>query len=123
VILETAGVLIAGGGLYDLLTPKLPSNLASICSGNARVEKLMRELLRALGGALLAIGGTLSALIGFCGRPPSHAVLIIALILVLPSEGVNAVEMYRVGSPYQIPLGFVALTIIGVLLSWPHAAH
>ena len=122
-ILETAGVLIAGGGLYDLLTPKLPPNLASICSGHARAEKLVRELLRALGGALLAIGAALSALIGFWGRPPSHTVLIIAIILVLPSEGVNAVGMYRVGSSYQIPLGFVALTIIGVLLSWPNAAH
>jgi hypothetical protein len=49
--------------------------------------------------------------------------LIIVLILVLPAEGVNALGMYRVGSPYQIPLGFLALTIIGVLLCWPHAAH
>jgi uncharacterized membrane protein len=123
VILETAGVMIAGGGLYDLLTPKLPPNLASICSGNARAEKLVRELLRALGGALLAIGVTVAVLIGFCGHPISHFILIVTLILVLPAEGVNALGMYRVRSPYQIPLGFVALTIIGVLLSWPHASH
>ncbi len=123
VILELAGVLIAGGGLYDLFTPMLPPNLASTCSGNPRAERLVRELLRALGGALFAIGATVAVLVGLCGHPTSHTVLIIVLILVLPAEGANAFGMYRVASPYQIPLGFVALTIIGEFLCWPHALH
>jgi len=121
VILETAGVFIAVGGLYDLLMPHLPPNLTAICAGNVLVERLVRELLRALGGALVAVGTTTSVLVAMCGRPLSHFVLILTLVLVLPAEGVNALGMYRVKSPYQIPLAFVALALIGVLLSWPRA--
>jgi hypothetical protein len=118
-MLVTAGVLIACGGLYDLFAPKLPPNLVLICFGNRHAEKLARELLRALGGALFAIGATVAVLVGMCGQPTSRSVLIIILILVLPAEGANALGMHRVGSSYQIPLGFIALTMIGVFLSWP----
>jgi hypothetical protein len=121
-MLETVGVLIAAGGLYDLATPRLPRNLVAICAGNARAETLARELLRALGGALIAIGVTVTMLVGMCGPSPSHFVLVIVLVLVLPAEGANAFGMYRVRSPFYFPLAFLLLTLAGVLLSW-HAAH
>lgn len=72
---------------------------------------------------MVAIGATTTILIAMCGRPVSHFVLIVALILVLPAEGMNALGMYRVGSPYQVPLAFAALALIGVFLCWPHALH
>ena len=56
IILELAGGLIIAGGIFDLFTPHLPSNLAAICGDNDAVKKLTRELLRALGGSLVAIG-------------------------------------------------------------------
>ena len=114
-------MLIACGGLYDLFTPHLSPNLLSICAGNAAAERLVRELLRALGGALVAIGVTVTLLVSLCGHPVSHFILIVTLILVLPAEGVNALSMYRVRSPYQVPLAFAVLTLIGVLLSWSRA--
>jgi len=123
ILITLSGVLIAFGGLYDLLTPRLPLNLALTCAGNKHTERLVRELLRALGGALLAIGITVALLPSICGYPISHTVLTIVLILVVPAEGANAFGMYRVGSPYQVPLSFVVLTTIGVILSWSSTIH
>jgi hypothetical protein len=123
ILIIVSGVLIAFGGLYDLLAPRLPLNLALICAGNRNAEKLVRELLRALGGALFAIGMTIALLAVLCGYPISHTVLIVVFVLVVPAEGTNAVGMYRVGSPYQIPLSFSALTILGVILSWSSKIH
>ncbi len=39
------------------------------------------------------------------------------LLLVLPSEGLNAVGMRRVSSPYYIPIGFILLTVVGVTMA------
>jgi hypothetical protein len=47
--------------------------------------------------------------------------LVLILILVLPAEGINAFCMYRVGSPFYIPLTFVLLTVAGVGLAWVRA--
>jgi hypothetical protein len=44
-----------------------------------------------------------------------HAITLI-LVLVLPSEGMNAVGMRRVGSPYVMPLFFILLTVAGAAL-------
>jgi hypothetical protein len=118
ILLITSGALIAMGGLYDLLTPKLPLHLSLICAGNIGAEKLVRELLRALGGSLLAIGLLVAILAAMCGYPLSHTVLIFTLVLVLPAEGANAFGMRRVGSPYLIPLAFAALAVAGVIFSW-----
>jgi hypothetical protein len=113
-------VLIAVGGAYDLLTPALPSNLAVICRDNRESAKIVRELLRALGAALIAIGTSIVVLLASSGNPVPRRDLIIVLLLVLPTEGINALGMYRVRSPYQIPLAFAALTVAGVVLTWSH---
>jgi hypothetical protein len=98
--------------------PKLPQNLTVICGSNERAHKLVRELLRALGGSLVAIGATVAILINEPVIPGRHRTLGIVLLLVLPSEGINAVAMYRVGSPFFVPLAFIVLTVVGVLLAW-----
>ena len=38
------------------------------------------------------------------------------LILIGVSEGINASQMWRFGSPYYAPLAFVALAVVGVML-------
>jgi len=116
IVLELAAALITLGGLYDLLTPKLPPNLLAICGGNAQAANLVRELLRALGGALIAIGLTVGALAAGFGPRDRRQALALILTLVIPYEGINSFCMYRVGSPFYIPLGFLLLTLIGVLL-------
>ncbi len=119
ILLEAAATLITLGGLYDLLTPRLPPNLVAQCRGDAQSIRLARELLRALGGALTAIGIAV-AILGMAAHPHltrQSALLILAL--VLPAEGINSLCMYRVGSPFYIPLAFALLTLAGVLLSWP----
>jgi hypothetical protein len=115
-VLGIAGLLIGAGGLFDLLTPKLPQNLAAACAGNQRAEKLMRELLRALGGALAAIGAAILAIV-IVSRTLSGFEIALILILVAPAETINAACMVRAGSPWQYPASFVAITLIGALLA------
>ncbi len=114
IALILAGTGIALGGLYDLYTPRLPLNLASKCSGNEPASIVVRELLRALGACLVAIGAVV-VILAVRGRDPDSLLLI--LILVLPSETVNAVGMYRAGSRYVIPLVFILLTLLGSALA------
>jgi hypothetical protein len=116
VVLNSAGALIVLGGFYDLLVPKLPSNLVAWCGDSEPARKLVRELLRALGGSLVAIGGTVALLVN--EFPDRRRTLVTVLLLVLPSEGVNSVSMYRVGSPFFVPLAIVGVTIVGVFLAW-----
>jgi hypothetical protein len=116
VILLVAGFLIAAGGLYDLLTPRLPANLAAICADSEAAPKLVRELLRALGGALVAIGAAVVLLVIWRGPALTRFDLALILVLVLPAEGVNAMAMRRVRSPWQIPAAFVVLTLSGAIL-------
>lgn len=117
IVLEITGVLIALGGLYDLFTPTLPAHLAAICGAHDRSSALVREMLGALGGCLIAIGFTVSILASGLTAQNASEILALILILVLPSEGFNALGMHRVGAPYYIPLLLIALTLYGVLLT------
>ena len=116
IMLYCAAALIALGGLYDVFVPRLPSNLVAMCGGDERACKLVRELLRALGGSLVAVGATVALLVSRLGVQCRPRTLI---LLVLPSEGINSLGMYRVGSPFLVPLAFTLLTLLGVLLAWP----
>jgi hypothetical protein len=117
-ILLISGALIAFGGLYDLFTPRLPLNLLAICGVSHRAQSLVRELLRALGAALTAIGFAVCTIALFGGPVLSNLQLALIVLLVLPAEGVNAFGMHRVGSPWRIPLAFAILTLLGVALAW-----
>jgi hypothetical protein len=119
IVLNSAAALIVLGGLYDLLTPKLPPNLAAICGDNDRARKLVRELLRALGGSLIAVGATIAVLVNTSIPETTHRNLLLILLLVVPSEGINSYSMRKVGSPFFVPLAFLLLTILGVFLAWP----
>jgi hypothetical protein len=119
IVLNSAAALIVLGGLYDLLTPKLPPNLAAICGDNDRARKLVRELLRALGASLIAVGATIAALVNTSTPETTHRNLLLILLLVVPSEGINSLSMRKVGSPFFVPLAFLLLTVLGVVLAWP----
>jgi hypothetical protein len=119
IVLNSAAALIVLGGLYDLLTPKLPPNLAAICGDNDRARKLVRELLRALGGSLIAVGATIAVLVNTSIPETTHRNLLLILLLVVPSEGINSISMRKVGSPFYVPLAFLLFTILGVVLAWP----
>jgi len=116
VVLTIAALCIALGGLYDLFTPRLPPNLRSSCAGNENAARVIRELLRALGGSLVAIGVAVGILAARFAHHHDPRALVVITILVAPSEGANAFGMYRVGSPYVAPLCFLALTLGGVAL-------
>jgi hypothetical protein len=118
-LLETAAGLITAGGLFDVFVSRLPKNLAALCGEDERAVRLVRELLRALGGALVAIGLAVFALAATSGVETEMISLIVILVLVVPAEGLNAFCMYRVGSPFYIPLAFILLTLLGVTLAWP----
>src|ERR1700684_2720219 len=119
IVLNSAAALIVLGGLYDLLTPKLPPNLAAICGDNERARKLVRELLRALGGSLVAVGATVAALVNTSTSATIHRTLLLILLLVIPAEGINSISMRKVGSPFYVPLAFLLLTVLGIVLAWP----
>jgi hypothetical protein len=117
-VLAISGLLIALGGLYDLFTTRLPLNLLAICGVNHRAQSLARELLRALGGALTAIGISVCAITLAAHPVPTRPALLLILLLVLPAESVNALAMSRVGSPWKFPFAFALLTLIGVAFAY-----
>jgi len=80
---------------------------------------VIRELLRALGGCLVGIGAAVVILANIVGHKHDSYAMSLVLILVLPSEGMNALGMYRVGSQFFVPLFFVLLTLVGVALAPP----
>ena len=121
IVLESTAAMIALGGLYDLFAPRLPSNLIVMCSGDEQACKLVRELLRALGGSLVAVGATVAILVGGPSFQDRQRTLLLVMLLVLPSEGINCFSMHRVGSPFLIPLAFILLTLLVVFLAWPHS--
>jgi hypothetical protein len=104
-----------------MLIPAVPSNLLDYL-GVPRAEmsphasSLLLGLLRALGGCLLAIGITPLLIINGPLKRGERWAAWALLILIGVSEGINASQMWRFGSPYYFPLIFVALTVVGVML-------
>jgi hypothetical protein len=119
IILGVATCLVAAGGLFDLCVPALPGNLARLCNEQESARRLVRELLRALGGALTSIGIGAAFLVVHMGSRPDASTLAVILVLIVPAELINAWAMRRVGSPFYIPLLFALLTIVAGMLSWP----
>jgi hypothetical protein len=117
ITISLAAGLITAGGLYDVFVRRLPANLSAMCGENPAAARLARELLRALGGALVAVGLTIAAVVNLDGGCDLRSRMMLVLLLVVPSEGVNTFSMYRVGSPFYVPLGFVLLVLVGVWLS------
>lgn len=121
-ILNCAASLVILGGCFDMLIPAVPSNLlgylevAKAADMSPHLSSLLLGLLRALGGCLLAIGITALLIINGPLRRGERWASWALLILIGLSEGINASQMWRFGSPYYFPLAFVALTVVGVVL-------
>jgi hypothetical protein len=129
VLLNIAATLVMLGGCFDMLLPIVPPNLLHYLKlpGHAATPELSALLLglfRALGGCLLAIGlGCLIIINCPVKRGERWASWTVFLLIGL-SEGINASQMWRFGSPYYFPLAFVFLTVIGLLLVIiPHHPH
>lgn len=117
VLLDIGGGFITLGGMYDIFTPTLPVNLLQRAGDSVTSRRLVRDLLRALGGCLVASGVSVIILANLAIRTHQTGPLWVIVVLVVPSEGVNSLGMFRSGSPYLIPLVFIALVLLGVWLS------
>ena len=121
-LLNVAAALIVVGGLYDIFTPTMPAHeLEFIRRAGADPSSgavvLSRELLRALGGALTAIGLATLVLVNVPFRRGERwAGWTIATVVVV-AEGVNAVGMARVGGPFWAPIAFIGLVLAGLVIA------
>jgi hypothetical protein len=120
-ILNCAAALVTFGGCFDMLIPAVPANLLGYM-GIAQAEmsphlsSLILGFLRALGGCLLAVGITAFLIINGPLKRGERWASWALLILIGVSEGINASQMWRFGSPWYAPLTFVILTVIGVAI-------
>ena len=123
VLLNASALLVVVGALYDVLTPGVPSHelefLRSMGEqpGPASVT-LFRELLRALGGALIGVGVSLLALVNLPFRRGERWAAWTVGVVICVSEGINAVGMARVGGPFWAPLTFVILALLGLAFAY-----
>jgi hypothetical protein len=118
-LLYLAGSLVIAGSMYDLFVPAVPANLLAYqgvtqTTIDPRVAALDLGLLRALGGCLLAIGATALVLVHGPIRRGEGWAMFALVMLVGVSEGINASQMIRFGSPFYAPLTFVGLMLVGI---------
>ena len=124
VLLNTAGMLVIAGSLYDLFVPSVPANhLAYLGVATDRLDSRYAELdlamLRSIGGCLLVAGVTTLILAnGPVRRGERWACLAVAILVGL-AEGNNAYRMYPFHAPWYGPLGFAVLAIAGAVLAIP----
>ena len=119
-ILNAAAVMVLLGGCFDMFLPAVPSNLLDYiqitrAELSPPVSALMLGLLRALGGSLFAVGFTALVLINGPVKRGERWASWTLLCLIAVSEGINASQMARFGSPYYFPLAFIALTMVGLI--------
>lgn len=118
-MLNCAAAFVLLGGCADMLMPAVPSNWLTYvgiarADLSANLSALLLGLLRALGGCLLAIGITAVLIVNGPLKRGERWAPCGLLILIGLSEGINASQMWRFGSPYYVPLAFVALTAAGL---------
>ncbi len=122
-LLNASALLVVAGGLYDVLTPSVPSHelefLGSMGErpGPASVT-LFRELLRALGGALIGVGVSLLALVNLPFRRGERWAAWTIGVVIVVSEGINAIGMAKVSGPLWAPLTFAILALVGLTLAY-----
>jgi hypothetical protein len=121
IILNCAAAAVMLGGCYDMFLPAVPANLLDYlgitkAEMSPRLASLLLGFLHALGGCLLAIAVTAFLLVNGPVKRGERWASWTLLILIGISEGINATQMWRFGSPYYWPLTFVALTVVGVMI-------
>ena len=124
-ILNFAAALVMLGGCFDMLMPAVPSNLVAYLGVtqtdvSPQLSLLLLGLLRALGGCLVAIGIVGLLIINGPLKRGERWASMALLVLFGLSEGINASQMWRFGSPYYLPIAFVALMALGVMLLPTH---
>ncbi len=121
-LLNSSAALIILGGLYDIFTPAVPSHELEFAQRGGLPGQgalaLSRELLRALGGALLAVGLAVAALINVPFRKGEGWAAWTIGCVVCVAEGINTVGMARVGGPFWAPLAFILLALVGLLTAY-----
>ena len=120
-ILNCTAALVILGGCFDMVMHSVPSNLVSYlkisrADLSPQFSSLLLGLLRALGGCLLAVGITALFFINGPLKRGEKWASWALLILIGISEGINASQMWRFGSPYYGPLAFVSLTVAGLAM-------
>ena len=118
---NAAMVLVVAGGLYDLLVPSVPTFQleflgVSQSELNPNFLQLHIAVFRALGGCLLAIGVCGLILINGPIREGQRLPGLAVLVMVGLGEGINAIQMYKVGSPFWVPLVFIGLLTLGLVI-------
>jgi len=122
-LLNASALLVVVGGLYDVLTPGVPSHEIEFLRSMGEQPgpaslRLFRELLRALGGALIGVGVGMFALVNLPFRRGERWAAWTIGVLICASEGINAVGMARVGGPFWAPLTFVLLALLGLAVAY-----
>ena len=122
-LLNVSALLVVAGGLYDVLTPSVPSHeleyLHSMGEGPGPASvMLFRELLRALGGALIGVGVSLLALVNLPFRRGERWAAWTIGVVIVASEGINAIGIARIGGPFWAPLTFVTLALLVLGLAY-----
>lgn len=121
ILLNCAATAVLMGACGDMLLPTVPDNLLEYlgitkAEMSPRLASLLLGFLHALGGCLLAIAATAFVIVNGPLKRGERWASWTLLILIGISEGINATQMWRFGSPYYWPLTFVALTVVGIAL-------
>lgn len=121
IVLNSAATAVMLGGCFDMFMPAVPANLLDYleitkAEMSPRLASLLLGFLRAIGGCLLAISVAAFVLINGSIKRGERWASWTVLILIGLSEGINATQMWRFGSPYYWPLLFVAMAVVGVLI-------
>ncbi len=123
IVLNLSAILVLLGASYDLFTPSLPAQqlvFLGVAENqlDPRTAQLVLALLRALGGCLIAVGISALFLVNYGVRRGRDWAAIAVVVLIWTAEGMNSIQMYRVGSPFWAPLIPVGLTALGVVLAY-----
>jgi len=124
VLLNFGAGLMVLGGVGDLLVASPPDLWSQplgqpVGSLPPAVARLLMCLLHALGSALIASGiAALFLINGPLRRAEWWSGIAIALVVLL-SDGVNALQIYLFGAFYfWVPLTFVGLILLGLVLAF-----
>ena len=120
-MLNCAATAVMLGGCFDMVIPAVPANLldylgVTTAEMSPRLSTLLLGFFRALGGCLLAVAVTAFVIVNGPLKRGERWASGTLLMLIGLSEGINATQMWRFGSPYYWPLTFVALTVAGIVI-------
>ena len=106
------------GGRYDFMTPMPSFHETSLGASSEqldpRVVRLDLAQMDAIGGLLIASGLTVIVLVSGPFRRGDRSASLAILLLVVVGQAGNSFGMYKVGSPYWVPLVEIGLTLLAL---------